>query len=152
MSLGGPISTAFNAAVNSAHSSGVLSIVAAGNDAQNVANVSPASASNAFTVGATTDADVFATYSNFGAGIDMLAPGSSITSAWIGSTSATNTISGTSMACPHVAGLALYLKALETLTTPATTVARLRALGTTGLITGLRTGTVNLFAYNGNAA
>lgn len=55
------------------------------------------------------------------------------------------------MATPHVAGLSLYLKALESLTTPASTVARLRALGTTGLITSLRTGTVNLLAYNGNA-
>lgn len=55
------------------------------------------------------------------------------------------------MASPHVAGLALYLMALEGLTTPAATIARVKALGTSGLITGLRTDTVNLFTYNGNA-
>lgn len=115
------------------------------------AQVSPASAANAVTVGATTSSDGFASYSNFGSGVDILAPGSSITSAWIGSTSAVNTISGTSMATPHITGLVLYLKALEGLTTPASTVARLKALGTSGLISGVPSSTVNLLAYNGNA-
>ncbi|KAJ4420345.1 hypothetical protein N0V82_004444 [Gnomoniopsis sp. IMI 355080] len=152
MSLGGGISSAFNSAVNSAYSSGVISVVAAGNEAQNVANVSPASAANAVTVGATTSSDTFASYSNFGAGVDILAPGTSITSTWIGSTSAVNTISGTSMATPHITGLVLYLKALEGLTTPAATVARLKALGTSSLISGVPSGTVNLLGYNGNGA
>lgn len=152
MSLGGPISSAFNSAVNAAYTSGVLSIVAAGNEAQNSANVSPASAANAFTVGATTRSDSLASYSNYGSVVDILAPGSSVTSAWIGSTSATNTISGTSMAAPHVAGLALYLKALEGVTTPAATSARIKALGSSGLISGLPSSTVNLLAYNGNGA
>ncbi|CAN8097636.1 unnamed protein product [Discula destructiva] len=153
MSLGGEFSTAFNNAVNSAYSSGVLSVVAAGNEAQNVANVSPASAANAVTVGATTSSDAFASsYSNFGAAVDILAPGTGITSAWIGSTSAVMTITGTSMAAPHVAGIVLYLKALEGLTTPASTVSRLQALSVSGVISGVPSSTINKLAYNGNGA
>ncbi|KAK7697338.1 hypothetical protein SLS64_013636 [Diaporthe eres] len=152
LSLGGGVSTAFNNAVQSAYTSGVISVVAAGNEAQNVANVSPASAANAITVGATTSANRWATYSNFGAGVDILAPGSSITSAWIGSTSASNSISGTSMATPHVTGLVLYLKALEGLTSPASVTSRIKALASSGVITGVPSGTVNSLAYNGNGA
>lgn len=151
MSLGGGISTAFNSAVNSAYSSGVITVVAAGNEAQNAANVSPASAANAVTVGATTSSDAFASYSNYGSVVDILAPGSSITSAWIGSTSAVQTISGTSMATPHVTGLVLYLKGLGGLTTPAATISRLKSLATTGLISGVPSGTSNSFVYNGQA-
>lgn len=84
--------------------------------------------------------------------MDILAPGTGITSAWIGSSSATNTISGTSMATPHITGLVLYLKALEGLTTPATTIARLKALATSGLISGVPSSTVNSLGYNGNGA
>ncbi|KAI3390566.1 hypothetical protein diail_9190 [Diaporthe ilicicola] len=152
MSLGGGVSSAFNAAVQSAYTSGVISVVAAGNEAQNVANVSPASAPNAITVGATTSANRWATYSNFGSGVDILAPGSSITSAWIGSTSASNSISGTSMATPHVTGLVLYLKALEGLTSPASVTSRIKALASSGIISGVPSGTVNALAYNGNGA
>ncbi|KAL1849396.1 hypothetical protein Daus18300_013278 [Diaporthe australafricana] len=152
LSLGGGVSSAFNSAVQSAYTSGVISVVAAGNEAQNVANVSPASAPNAITVGATTSANRWATYSNFGSGVDILAPGSSITSAWIGSTSASNSISGTSMATPHVTGLVLYLKALEGLTSPASVTSRIKALGSSGIITGVPSSTVNLLAYNGNGA
>ncbi|KAH8752988.1 Allergen Asp f 13 [Diaporthe sp. PMI_573] len=152
LSLGGGVSTAFNTAVQSAYTSGVISVVAAGNEAQNVANVSPASAPNAITVGATTSANRWATYSNFGSGVDILAPGTSITSAWIGSNSASNSISGTSMATPHVTGLVLYLKALEGLASPASVTSRIKALGSSGVTTGVPSGTVNLLAYNGNGA
>lgn len=151
MSLGGGLSTAFNSAVNSAYSSGVITVVAAGNDGANAANTSPASAANAVTVGATTNTDSLASYSNYGAVVDILAPGTGITSDWIGSTSAVATISGTSMATPHVTGLVLYLKGLGGLTTPATTIARLKSLATTGLISGVPSGTTNSFVYNGQA-
>lgn len=120
-------------------------------DTPNVSTqASPASATTALTIGATTNADGFATYSNFGTLVDILAPGTAILSTWIGSTTATNSISGTSMATPHITGLALYLKALEGLVTPAETIARIKALGTTGVISGVPSGTANLFAYNGN--
>lgn len=103
-------------------------------------------------MGATTNTDTLASYSNYGSVLDILAPGTGITSTWIGSTTAVNTISGTSMATPHITGLALYLMALEGLSTPAAVVARIKALGTSGLISSVPSGTSNLFAYNGNGA
>ena len=89
-------------------------VVAAGNDDANACNYSPARASDVVTVGATeqgvTDIlDVRSYFSNFGSCVDIFAPGSEITAAWIGSPTATYTISGTSMASPHVAGLAALL-------------------------------------------
>ncbi|KAI4867658.1 alkaline proteinase [Hypoxylon rubiginosum] len=152
LSLGGGFSSAFNNAVNAAYTSGVLSVVAAGNDAVNAANTSPASAANALTVGAIDQNWRISTFSNYGAVVDLFAPGTSVLSAWIGSNSATNTISGTSMATPHVTGLSLYLKALEGLTTPASTIARIKALYTTGKLTSIPSGTVNAVLYNGNGA
>ncbi|KAI1871044.1 hypothetical protein JX265_006084 [Neoarthrinium moseri] len=152
MSLGGGFSSSFNSAVNSAYSSGVLSVVAAGNDGANAANYSPASAANAVTVGAITSTWSQASYSNYGSVLDVYAPGSSVLSAWIGSNTATNTISGTSMATPHVTGLALYLIALEGLSTPAAVIARIKALATSGSITSLGSGSPNLILYNGNGA
>ena len=152
MSLGGGFSSAFNTAVNNAYSAGIVTTVAAGNDNVNAANVSPASAANAVTVGAIDSAWRKASYSNFGAVLDIWAPGTDVLSAWIGSTTATNTISGTSMATPHVAGLVLYLQSVEGLSTPATIIARLKALGTSGKISGVPSGTVNLIGYNGNGA
>ncbi|KAI0109009.1 peptidase S8/S53 domain-containing protein [Nemania sp. FL0031] len=152
MSLGGPFSSAFNNAVNSAYSSGILSVIAAGNDGVNAANTSPASAANALTVAAIDSSWAFAYFSNYGSVVDIAAPGVNVLSAWIGSNTATNTISGTSMATPHVAGLALYLIALEGLSTPAAITARIKALGTSAKISSLPSGTVNLIAYNGNGA
>jgi len=111
MSLGGGFSQAVNDAVNSAASKNLIMAVAAGNENQNACNVSPASAASAITVGATTSSDYRASYSNYGSCLDLFAPGSNITSTWIGSTSATNTISGTSMATPHVAGVAALILA-----------------------------------------
>ncbi|KAI1123871.1 peptidase S8/S53 domain-containing protein [Nemania abortiva] len=152
MSLGGAYSAAFNNAVNSAYSSGILSVIAAGNDGVNAANTSPASAANALTIAAIDSSWTFASFSNYGSVIDIAAPGVNVLSAWIGSNTATNTISGTSMSTPHVAGLALYLISLEGLSTPAAVTARIKALGTSGKISSLPSGTVNLIAYNGNGA
>ncbi|MCD0442561.1 S8 family peptidase [Glycomyces sp. A-F 0318] len=104
MSLGGGYSSSLNAAVESAVDAGVDFAVAAGNEDQNACNVSPASAPSAITVAASDDGDTRAYFSNYGSCVDVFAPGVGITSAWIGSNSATNTISGTSMASPHVAG------------------------------------------------
>ncbi|KAI1100311.1 alkaline proteinase [Jackrogersella minutella] len=152
LSLGGGFSTAFNSAVDSAFSAGVLSVVAAGNSGVDAGNTSPASAPNAITVGAIDSTWAVADYSNFGSVLDIFAPGSEILSAWIGSNTATNTIDGTSMATPHVTGLALYLIALESLATPAAVTSRIKALYTTGALTGVPSGTVNAVLYNGNGA
>jgi subtilisin family serine protease len=114
MSLGGGLNTAMNNAVASLVSSGVSTAVAAGNDNANACNYSPASTPTAITVGATsTDAsnrDIRSSFSNWGSCVDIFAPGSNIYSAGITSNSAYSTLSGTSMACPHIAGLAaVYL-------------------------------------------
>ncbi len=106
MSLGGGASSALDTAIGRSTAAGVTYAVAAGNESQNACNVSPARAPSAITVGATTSSDARASYSNYGPCLDIFAPGSSITSAWHTSASATNTISGTSMASPHVAGAA----------------------------------------------
>ncbi|ESZ93713.1 hypothetical protein SBOR_5898 [Sclerotinia borealis F-4128] len=152
MSLGGGLSAALNSAVTSTVASGVTVVVAAGNDNTNAANTSPASTPNAITVGAIDSTDARASFSNYGAVLDIFAPGVNVLSSWIGSTSATNTISGTSMATPHVAGLSAYLIAFEGLSTPAAVVARLKALANSGLITSPGSGSPNLIAYNGNGA
>lgn len=151
LSLGGPTSTAFNTAVQSAFTAGVLTVVASGNDNVNASGGSPASAPNALTVGAITSTWAEARFSNFGTSVDILAPGAGILSAWYTSNTATNTLDGTSMACPHVVGLALYLAVLENINTPAALTARIKALGTSGKASGLKSGTVNLIAFNGNA-
>jgi len=150
MSLGGSYSAALNSAVASTVSAGVTVVVAAGNNNKNAADYSPASAPNAITVGATSSTDARASFSNYGSLLDVFAPGVSVLSSWIGSTSATATISGTSMACPHVAGLAAYLIALEGLSTPASVVARIKALAVSGAVSSPGTGSPNLLANNGN--
>jgi subtilisin family serine protease len=111
MSLGGGASSAVDQAVRNSIADGVFYAVAAGNSKQDACRYSPARTAEAVTVGATTSSDALASYSNVGSCVDLNAPGSSITSSWNGSNSATNTISGTSMASPHVAGAAaLYLE------------------------------------------
>jgi oryzin len=125
--------------------------VAAGNENQNAANVSPASAANAITVGSIASNWARSSFSNYGSVLDIFAPGTSILSSWIGSNSATNTISGTSMATPHVTGVVLYLQALEGLTTSGAAT-RLNALATTGRVTNPGSGSPNRILYNGNGA
>jgi subtilisin family serine protease len=105
LSLGGGASAALDAAIAGAVSKGVNVVVAAGNNNADACNYSPSRAPSAITVGATTSSDARASYSNYGSCLDIFAPGSSISSAWNTSDVATNTISGTSMASPHVAGV-----------------------------------------------
>merc|ERR1711971_120053 len=109
MSLGGGASSAMDQAVATMHNAGVTVSVAAGNSNANACNYSPARATEAITVGATDISDNRASFSNYGACVDIFAPGVDITSTWIGGNDATNTISGTSMACPHVSGAAALL-------------------------------------------
>jgi subtilisin family serine protease len=135
MSLGGGASTALDNAVAAAIADGVTFAVAAGNSNRDACNFSPARTAAAITVGATTSTDARASYSNFGRCLDIFAPGSAITSAWFTSTTSTNTISGTSMASPHVAGVAaLYLQSNAT-ASPATVRDALVNNSTTGRVT-----------------
>ncbi|KAA8909453.1 alkaline proteinase [Sphaerosporella brunnea] len=148
MSLGGSYSSALNSAVSSAVSNGVTFVVAAGNSNANAGNFSPASAAGAITVGATTNTDARASYSNYGSVLDVFAPGSSITSSYIGSNSATAVLSGTSMASPHVAGLAAYLIALEGLRSPSAVLSRINSLASTGYVSSPGPGSPNRLIYN----
>jgi len=113
MSLGGGWSQALNNAVNTCSSGGCPVVVAAGNDNWDACDYSPASAANSICVGATTQTDVRSTFSNYGPCVHVFAPGTGILGAWIGGTGATNTISGTSMAAPHVCGVAALLASLN---------------------------------------
>jgi subtilisin family serine protease len=135
MSLGGSVSSSLDTAVKNSIASGVTYAIAAGNSNKNACNYSPARVAEAITVGATTSTDARASYSNYGSCLDLFAPGSSITSAWYNSNTATNTISGTSMATPHVAGVAaLYLQSNAS-ATPAQVRDAIVNNATTGKVT-----------------
>jgi len=109
MSLGGGKYPSLDSAVNRAADAGLHFAVAAGNDNRDACNYSPAAAEKPITVGACTLADERASFSNYGKCVDVFGPGLNILSTWIGSDTATNTISGTSMATPHTVGLLAYL-------------------------------------------
>ncbi|KAF2706446.1 subtilisin-like serine protease-like protein PR1A [Pleomassaria siparia CBS 279.74] len=146
MSLGGGKTQAVNDAVAAGVAAGLFFGVAAGNNNGNAANYSPASEPSACTVAASNSSDTKAIFSNYGALVDIWAPGVSVLSTWIGAS--TNTISGTSMATPHVVGLAAYLLGYEGIPTSAL-CARIVELSQKDKITGVPTGTVNQLAYNG---
>lgn len=112
---------------------------------------SPANSANALTVGGIGAEWDEGVYSNYGEAVDILAPGTSVTSAGIASDTATLTDTGTSMAAPHVAGLALYLSVLENITTAQALKARILELGTPNKVQKLKEGSPNLIAFNGIA-
>jgi subtilisin family serine protease len=147
MSLGGGASAALDLAVQNVINDGVVMAVAAGNSNVNACNSSPARAVNAITVGSTTTTDARSSFSNIGTCLDIFAPGSSITSAWIGSTTAINTISGTSMASPHVAGVAAVLMGRFPTSTPAQIATMLRTSATPNVVTSAGTGSPNYLLY-----
>jgi subtilisin family serine protease len=143
MSLGGGASTSLDTAVSNSIASGVTYAIAAGNSSANASSYSPARVAAAITVGATTSTDAKASYSNYGSVLDLFAPGSSITAGWNTSDTATNTISGTSMATPHVAGAAAVYLAGHTSATPAQVATALVNGATTGKVTSPGTGSPN---------
>ena len=147
MSLGGSASSALDAAVNNSINAGVTYAIAGGNSNANACNYSPARVGAAITVGATTSTDARASYSNYGTCLDLFAPGSSITSAWYTSNTALNTISGTSMATPHVAGVAaLYLQG-TTNVLPSTVASALTTNATPNVVTSRGTGSPNRLLF-----
>ncbi|EWM65253.1 MULTISPECIES: S8 family peptidase [Micromonospora] len=150
MSLGGGASTTLDNAVANSINSGITYALAAGNSSANACNSSPARVAAAITVGATTSTDARASYSNYGSCVDIFAPGSSITSAWRTSDTATNSISGTSMASPHVAGAAALVLSANTSYTPAQVASYLTSNATTGKVTSPGSGSPNrlLFVVN----
>ena len=153
MSLGGGLDTAINNAVTNSIADGVTYGVAAGNELTNACNRSPASTPNAITVGATTMTDSRdTTYSNFGTCLDIFAPGTGITSAWFSSDTATNTISGTSMATPHVVGAAAIILAQHPTFTPQQVRDQMVADGTAGVVANAGTGSPNLLLFVNNGA
>ncbi|MEO8334224.1 MAG: S8 family serine peptidase [bacterium] len=149
MSLGGPFFQPLNDAITSSLSAGIQYAIAAGNDGTPACNDSPGSTPGVVTVGATTIGDGFASFSDRGPCVAINAPGVNIKSLWIGANGTTNTISGTSMATPHVAGVIAQYLQLNPTATPAQIRAALIANATPGVITGVPANTPNLLLYNG---
>jgi subtilisin family serine protease len=153
MSLGGGASTAVDDAVRRMITDGVATAVAAGNGnaggrEQDACKYSPARVNEAMTIGATDKTDKKTSWSNYGSCVDWFAPGASITSSWSTSDTATNTISGTSMATPHTAGVAaLYLQS-NTGATPQVVRDALYAASTKGVVTSSKTANNHLLFTN----
>ncbi|HET9525657.1 MAG TPA: S8 family peptidase [Pyrinomonadaceae bacterium] len=147
MSLGGGASSALDTAVNNLSNAGVAIAVAAGNSNANACNSSPARAANAITVGSTTTTDARSSFSNFGSCLDLFAPGSGILSAWSTSNTATATLSGTSMASPHVAGAAALYKQANPSASAATIRNALVNNATANVVTNAGTGSPNRLLY-----
>ncbi|CAG8594380.1 7364_t:CDS:2 [Paraglomus occultum] len=149
MSLGGNKSIALDTATNAAVDAGVPVVVAAGNGITDACQKSPSGAEKAIAAGSTTQEDSRSWFSNFGCCVDIWAPGSFITSAWIGSKTATMTLSGTSQSSAHVSGLAAYFLALSAKPlTPHQLRHKLISVATRNLLTDIRACSPNRLAYN----
>jgi subtilisin family serine protease len=149
MSLGGSVSAALDDAVNNLSNAGVAIAVAAGNNnGANACNYSPARAVNAITTGSTTISDARSSFSNIGTCVDLFAPGSSILSAWYTSNTATATLSGTSMASPHVAGVAALYKQANPSASATTIRNAIVNNATTGVVSNAGSGSPNRLLYS----
>lgn len=153
MSFATPESAALESAVDRAYADGMTVVAAAGNSNTDACGVSPAGARvSALTVGATTNTDARAAYSNFGECLDLFAPGSSITSAGIASPTAGAVMSGTSMAAPHVAGLVARILSGTPAASPATVMSTLVSDSTPDVVTGVGTLSPNRLAFAAGSA
>ncbi|WP_433271797.1 S8 family peptidase [Actinosynnema sp. CS-041913] len=147
LSLGGGASSTIDSAVRRSITAGVTYAIAAGNSNTNAGSSSPARVTEAITVGATERTDARANYSNYGSVLDIFAPGSGITSSWHTNDSATNTISGTSMATPHVAGAAARYLQNNRSATPAQVASYLVGQSTPSKVTSPGSGSPNRLLY-----
>jgi subtilisin family serine protease len=152
MSLGGGSNSSVDAAVNNSVANGVTYAIAAGNSNADACTFSPAEATSAITVGATNSDDSRASYSNYGTCVDLFAPGSSITSDYGSGDTATATMSGTSMATPHVTGSAALYLSDHLGSSPATVTAGLVAAATPNKVTNPGSGSPNLLDYVGTGS
>jgi subtilisin family serine protease len=148
MSIGGGYFQSVNDAVTRLVASGVTAVVAAGNDGQNACSYSPAATPSAITVGATSRNDYRASFSNWGTCLDLFGPGDGVTSAWIGGTTATHTISGTSMATPHVSGVAALILQGNPGATPQTVTTTILNGATPNVVFDAQTGSPNRLLYS----
>jgi len=148
MSLGGFAFASLDAAVSDSVAAGVFYSVAAGNESTDACTRSPARVADAFTVGSTTITDARSSFSNFGTCVDVFAPGSSITSTWHASDTATLTISGTSMAAPHVAGAAALILDEYPSLSPSQVSDLLTERATCGVVSNPGSGSPNLLLYS----
>lgn len=151
MSLAGPASPTWDAAISAAWAQGILAVVAAGNDNLDASLVSPARSPEVLCVGNLQRDDARfggVSGSNYGAAVDVFAPGTGIVSSWGSSDDAIQVASGTSMAAPHVAGLVAYLRGLEGPMSAARVRARVLELATPGRVVDAR-GSANLVVFNG---
>ncbi|KAI1415837.1 subtilisin-like protein [Hypoxylon sp. FL1857] len=151
MSIGGPKFQALDDCVKNAVAAGMTIVVAASNYGVDACTYSPASAPDAITVAASNESDARPDWSNYGTCVDIFAPGNNIYSAWKDSDSSYQTMSGTSMASPHVAGLVTYLMSREFISGPKNITNRLVELGTPNKVQNAK-GSPNLIAFNGNKA
>jgi len=151
MSLGGGASSSVDLAVANLVRDGVSVVVAAGNSAADACSSSPAREPSAVTVAASDSSDAQAYFSNYGSCVDIYAPGVGVTSTWYTSPTASASLSGTSMAAPHVAGAAAQALQVNPGATPDGTWATLRGAATPGAITGIGAGSPNLLLFSGSS-
>ena len=134
MSLGSGVSSTLDSAVKNSIENGLTYVTSAGNRAEDACNFSPARVPEIITVGSTTNDDSRSSFSNYGSCIDIFAPGSNITSTWIGGSDSVNILSGTSMASPHVAGTAALLLQKYPNASPAEIFSKIKANSTKGIV------------------